>query len=100
MMKYLVSLLVSILSLASAQTDQPIAAPTFAVGTNPVVTPRPDSQVGTLGPTTQVFTQQFGDTFVPAPTPIPETEAPSSGVSRPPVTVTGLTGIAAAAALL
>ena len=92
-------------TLAAGQTPVPtlmptIEVPTIPVGTNPQVTAKPDTQKGTLGPTTQVFTQQFGDTFVPAPTAAPEeTSAPSGACARPPVAVT-LTGAAAAVALL
>ena len=100
-MKYLsIATVLSVASLASGQTpaSAPIETPTIPVGTNPQVTAKPDTQKGTIGPTSQVFTQNFGDTFVPAPSSTPTT-APDSGCARPPVVVT-LAGAAAAAVLL
>ncbi|CAB9529101.1 expressed unknown protein [Seminavis robusta] len=63
---------------------------TVPAGGNPQVTPDPESQEGTQGPTTQVLTQVLGQTFAPAPTPIPAaavetdespTSAPGSGAT-------------------
>ena len=100
-MKYLsLFSFLSLATIAAGQTSAPIPAPTIAAGENPKVTPKPASQGGTLGPTSQVFVQEFGDTFAPAPTTTPEmTDPPSSGVTKPPVMMS-LTGVAAAAALL
>lgn len=84
-----------------AATAKPISGPTIPAGENPKVTATPISQIGTVGPTTQVLVQVFGETFSPKPTPVPEPTDPPSGVKgthRPPVVVT-LTGVAAAAAV-
>ena len=61
-------------------------APTLSVGTNPPFTPDPESQKGTLGPTTGVNSQTFGETFTPISTPSgPTTEPPAN----PAPTATG-----------
>jgi len=83
----------------------PIAAPTVPIGTNPKVTADPLTQGGTIGPTAQVNTQKFGETFSPAPSMAPvETDAPDSSPagnpSMPPnlqmaAATIGMTGMAA-----
>ena len=85
-----------------------ITAPTVPVGSNPKVTAQPDTQTGTMGPATAVFDQEFGETGAPAPTTTPEdtaspTIASNQDAKAPTVqmaTTVGLTGVAAAAALL
>lgn len=87
-----------------AQSSVPLPVETLPAGGNPEVTPIPESQEGTSGPTTQVLTQSFGETAAPAPTQGPvATPAPtlkSGGVSMEPpslqMAVVGMTGVAAA----
>ena len=49
----------------------PIEAPTLPIGSNPFVTAPPESQPGTLGPTSPVLTQQFGDVLTAVPSVSP-----------------------------
>ena len=98
-------LLLSVLAVSGQETNTtagetiPIAAPTLPAGSNPQVTPKPETQPGTIGPTTAVLDDQFGETAAPAPTP-----AASDQDARAPTvqmgTTVGLAGVAAAAALL
>jgi hypothetical protein len=89
----------------AAQSSVPLPVETLPAGGNPDLTPLPESQEGSLGPTTEVLTQSFGETAAPAPTQGPiSTPAPtlkSGGVimEAPPSlqsAVLGMAGVAAA----
>jgi hypothetical protein len=87
-----------------AQSAVPLPTETLPAGGNPDVTAIPESQGGTLGPTTQVLTQSFGETEAPAPTQGPVTSpAPTmksaGAIMEPPsiqMAVVGMAGVAAA----
>ena len=101
-------------AVVTAQTTtgeaSPIAAPTVPVGSNPDFTPDPDTQKGTLGPTAQINTQKFGETFSPAPTiatdPPTTTSAYQGPPSQPPAILpltavgTAMAGIVVAGAMV
>jgi hypothetical protein len=100
----LVLLLVGSMTSVVAQSAVPLPTETLPAGGNPDVTPLPESQVGTLGPTADVLTQSMGSTAAPAPTqgpvPSPAPTMKSGGVIMEPpsiqMAVVGMAGVAAA----
>ena len=114
MTRSLLSIAVLLVASVHAQTPQtaapgmagsamPIEAPTLPIGSNPDVTPIPDSQLGTSGPTSQVLTQAFGDVATFPPSQAPVEASPAGAPVQPPSMVhatTAAVGVAGMAAVL